>query len=217
MKKIFIYGRKEDYPNYTSALEGVGIEYICSENTEDSKNCNGLLLTGGADINPRMYGCENMGSEGINDVRDKAETILIRDFYKNKKPIFGICRGHQMIAVHFGAKMIQHVENAEKHKSKDGIDSVHTITAKEGSWLSNIYGDEFSVNSAHHQAVESVPAGFSCDALSHDGLVEAMSLPQKKIYSVQFHPERIGFANRRSDAVNGELIFEFWKNILEES
>ena len=211
MKKIFAYGNRDEYINYANAVEGVGGEIVMSTDISDSADCDALLLLGGGDINPKVYGCENTASVGINDTRDEDELALIKNFYEAGKPIFGICRGHQIVAVYFGSKMIQHIDNAERHtRTKENKDNVHMIKAVEGSFLYNIYGSEFPVNSSHHQGVESVPEGFTAAAWSDDGILDGMQNDEHRIYTTQFHPERMCFANRREDTVDGKAIFEFF-------
>lgn len=213
MKKIFILGDRETTINYVEAVEGVGAQAVCSSDPADSSCCDALLLTGGADINPKLYGEENTASEGIDDLRDSKEYELIGSFLKSKKPILGICRGHQVLAAYFGGTLIQDVPDTEKHsRAGKPYDKVHTITATRDSWLHELYGDNFSVNSAHHQAVKTTD--LSIDALSDDGLIEAISDENRKIYGIQFHPERMSFRNRRDDTVDGKSVFQFFVSIL---
>ena len=215
MKQVFIYGDRETWKNYSDAVEGVGGSVVFSNNIEDAFLCDGLLLTGGADINPKYYCQANTASEGEDNERDKAELKLVEMFCKADKPILGICRGHQIITVALGGTLIQDVENKDKH-SRNGApyDKTHLITTEKGSYINTIYGDCFMVNSAHHQAADEIPQGFRAIALSDDGIIEAIVNEEKKIYGVQFHPERMSFSHRRQDTVDGENIFRFFLSIL---
>ncbi|CCX36792.1 glutamine amidotransferase SNO family [Clostridium sp. CAG:1013] len=91
------------------------------------------------------------------------------------------------------------------------------MTAEENSFLFSLYGGEFSVNSAHHQALGRIAPGLRVVARSErDGIVEAVEWPEKRIYGVQWHPERMSFDLRREDTVDGRYIFEFFLKLCEE-
>ena len=216
MKKIFIYGDREKLANYVTALEKAGAEVICSFDTAESKNCDALLLSGGADIDPKLYGQENTASVGIDHERDAAEYELIGIFREMDKPILGICRGHQVIGAYFGAELIQHIPNYERHAWTETAqyDKVHPMRAEEGSFLHKLYGAEFMGNSAHHQAVAYLPDGFKLAATSDDGIIDGMYNEELRIYSTQFHPERMCHELRRDDTVDGSLIFDFFMSII---
>lgn len=211
MKKIFIYGDKDDRQNYIEAVEFSGAKAVCTTDINDCLNCDGLLISGGADIDPARYGEENTASVGIDKERDEAEFELTKLFYEAGKPILGICRGHQVLGVYFGGKLCQHIKNAERHaRGADEDDKVHGLETKEGSFLYNLYGKSFSVNSSHHQAVDPAPEFFDVVASSDDGYIEAMENREHKIISTQFHPERMCYNNKRDDTVDGKAVFEYF-------
>lgn len=216
MKKIFIYGDREKLANYVTAAEKAGAEVICSFDLEKARNCDALILSGGADINPKLYGQENTASLGIDETRDAAEYELIRMFREMDKPILGICRGHQVIGAYFGAELIQHIPNHERHAwtEEAQYDKVHPMKAEEGSFLYKLYGPEFMGNSAHHQAVAYLPDGFKLAATSDDGIIDGMYNEGLKTYSTQFHPERMCHAHKREDTVDGSLIFDFFLSLI---
>ncbi len=214
MKKIFVYGDTEKYRNYRDALSGCGALAAFSKEGFTTGDCDGLLLTGGADIDPAFYGQENHGSNGIDRGRDLLELELIRIFTESNRPILGICRGLQVLNVAFGGSLVQNIPTAAFHKWEESTgDKVHPVQTAESSFLIPLYGREFAVNSAHHQAVDSIAPGFSVSAKAADGVIEAIAAPEKKIFAVQWHPERMSFFNRRPDTVDGRHIFDYFLSL----
>lgn len=213
MKKIFILGSPATYENYEAAVSGCGAYPVFSDTPDGSHNCDALLLTGGADLNPSLYGQENLGSEGIDDLRDAAEFQLIRSFSQSGRPILGICRGFQAITVYFGGSLIQDLPPAQKlchSRMGSDQDKVHPVTVPADSFLAKLYGERFCVNSAHHQAADRIPQNFRLFAKSADGVTEAIGDASKRIYGVQWHPERMAFRHKRPDTVDGRLLLDFF-------
>lgn len=211
MKKIFVYTEQLGLENYVGAVTSTGAQAIVSQNLDDALECDALLLTGGGDVNPKVYGEDNNGSEDIKDERDEAELKLLDMFVGAKKPIFGICRGFQIISIYFGGNMIQNLPDPLKEKHcRCGLpyDKVHMVTAKEGSFLHKHYGDHFSVNSSHHQVLDRVPDVLEVVCRNDDGHVEGYEHKTLNIKAVQFHPERMCYKNLREDTVDGKYIFE---------
>lgn len=217
MAKIFVYGDREKQKNYAAALEGCGMEGLFTLNLSLAAGCDGLLLPGGGDISPARYGQAVNGSGEPDLERDAAELQLVADFTAWGKPILGICRGIQMINVALGGTLIQDIPTAQEHKHDEVIgDRVHSVTAEPGSFLETLYGKDFSVNSAHHQALDRLAPGLRLAARSaSDGVVEAVEWPEKRINGVQWHPERMSFALRREDTVDGKDIFLFFKGLFD--
>lgn len=213
MRKIFIYGDRTARKNYEEAVNYCGGSCIVSLNLEFAKLCDGLLIPGGGDVDPQRYHAENLGSANIDTEQDERELELVRLFSVTNRPILGICRGHQVINVAFGGDLIQDIDTAEEHKWTERTgDQAHPVTAEEGGFLYELYGEEFRVNSAHHQAVGRLAEGFSVSARAQDNVLEAMECRAKRIYAVQFHPERMCFNHRRPDAVDGRYLFEWFLN-----
>lgn len=207
MKKVFIRGNRGDFPNYEGALTACGIQPVLSMCLADADGCDGLLVPGGADVNPALYGQENTASAGIDDSRDKDEILLVLRFFTLGRPVLGICRGHQVINVAFGGDLIQDVPDPAHHKALGAAgDNIHAVRACH-PFMRGLYGDEFSVNSAHHQAVWHLGDGLRATCVSDDGINEGFIHENGRIIGVQFHPERIGFQHRRPDAVDGEKLF----------
>ena len=212
MTKIYGYGVREKLANYASALEGCGAECVFSLDVEEALDCQGLLLPGGGDIDPARYGQPSDGSEAPDLQRDAAELELVSRFLAWGRPILGICRGIQLLNVALGGDLIQDIPTAADHKH-DAVrgDRVHGVEAAPGSFLEGLYGSAFPVNSAHHQSFGQVAPGLRVAARSQaDGFIEAVEWPEKRIYGVQWHPERMSFALRREDTVDGRPIFDFF-------
>lgn len=215
MKRILVYGKRDAFQNYAEALEGCGASPFFSEETKDQTDFDGLLLPGGGDVDPALYDQPVDGSGNIDPGRDRAEMSLIKSFLEMKRPIFGICRGLQILNVALGGNLIQDLETASTHKWEESTgDKAHLITVPENSFLFPLYGGEFSVNSAHHQGAGKVAPDFTVAASANDGVVEALQCPEKRIYAVQFHPERMSFSHLRPDTVDGKALFQFFLSLL---
>lgn len=213
MKKprIVIPVTEQNVQNYARALEAAGMEPVMVKE-RPGELYDGLLLPGGGDINPLRYGQENQGSMLIMDDLDELQFSVLDDYVKNKKPVLGICRGHQVINVYFGGTMIQHLSTADRHSKKgDEPDRIHFCEAGEDSWLARIYGQQFVHNSSHHQAVDRLGEGLVLDSRClEDGTVEALHHTELPVYGVQWHPERMCLEWEREDTVNGLPVLEFF-------
>lgn len=158
--------------------------------------CNGLLLTGGIDINPLLYKESPQPLlETCNDLIDWFHINLARKALDLNIPILGICRGCQVINVAFGGTLYQDITYATSspimHKQKSHLSQrCHYIYVKENSIIYDIFGNEYVVNSAHHQSVEKIASNFICTASSEDGIIEAIEMINKPfVVGVQWHPE----------------------------
>ena len=151
-----------------------------------------LLLCGGEDVEPRRYGTEPSPRLGeVNLRRDVWEYLLLDEAVKRRLPVFGICRGCQLINVYFGGTLWQDLPSERPgevaHRSTDG----HAIRIVAGSRLAECLGtDGLKVSSSHHQAVKNLAAGFRATAFAPDGVVEAIESETLPITGVQFHPEK---------------------------
>ena len=206
---------KEFYVDAIEKCGGIAVAQYCPE---FSTEYDGLLLCGGNDINPKYYNEDINGSVNIDDMRDEAEFELFRKFVEAKKPIFGICRGCQLINVALGGSLHQDIPNADEHRFSIDHYLVHDIKAVEDSFLSKIYGIEFSVNSHHHQAIKDLGEGIEIVATAFDGItVEAIKHKELPIYALQWHPEKMCFGEKRDDAVDGAVIFEFFIDLCKKA
>lgn len=209
MKKILIYGNKDILTNYQSAVEQCGAYPSFLQNSTISENFHGLLLAGGGDIHPALYGQKNTASTDISVKRDLDEMRLIHIFIKRGLPILGICRGIQILNAALGGTLHQDIETADQHRYLPQTgDQAHSLNAENGSFLEQLYGKTFFVNSAHHQAIDKPGKNLRIDAVSPDGIIEAVSIAEKNIFGVQFHPERMAFSHQRKDTADGRYLIE---------
>ncbi len=196
--------------NYISALEECGAR---GEAAADFKpdEYDGLLLPGGYDINPVHYGKTKLPDEVFDDELDTLQFRVLERFLEAGKPVFGICRGHQMLNIAFGGTLIQDLPGAEKHRRRpDDTDNVHMTRTEPKSFVYQIYGSVCSVNSSHHQAIDIPGKGFRPVMWSEDGVIEAAEHESLPVWSVQWHPERMCFRFRRGDTADGSGVFRFF-------
>ena len=156
-----------------------------------ARQADGLFLSGGKDLSPRCYAEEKESFCGPCDPkRDRLEFGLIRAFIAERKPILGICRGCQTLNVFFGGTLYQDIKVQTGFEHPYG--STHDVTAAAGSVLHGLFGERFTVNSLHHQAIKRLGKGLVPMAYAVNGpFVEAYVHEEIPIVAVQFHPERM--------------------------
>ena len=184
------------------ARAGAGMRWVelsaPEQAVQDALTCDGLLLPGGGDMDPKFYGQERIPACGEpNLLRDAAEPLLLRAFLAADKPVLGICRGIQVMNAVLGGDLYQDIKPFEHLPHNGHWAKVHTVTVRRGTLLSRILGqDTVLVNSQHHQAVDRVAPGFTLAALSEDGIVEAIEKPDAGFcLGVQWHPEWLSDAD----------------------
>lgn len=219
--RILIAGAEEKMPNYVAACENVGFEAVPTlemPESEELMGFDGLLLPGGGDLDPALYGEEvkENGAAWIHPELDSAQWALLDAFVKMEKPILAICRGHQLLNVYFGGTLIQDLGEKNAVHRYTGSDKVHHSTAEAGSWVADLYGTDLYTNSAHHQAVAKIAPGFRVIQVSDDGVIEAMVNDSLPILSIQWHPERMCCAHKRDDTVDGSLVFRRFYELCGE-
>jgi putative glutamine amidotransferase len=155
---------------------------------------DGLLLTGGADIDPGQYNQDPHERTVTRPDRDAGELTLLRAAMDRDLPVLGICRGMQLITVAAGGALAQHLPDVVGHgghQPEPGMFGDHTITVRAGSVLAGILGTHAVVNSYHHQSVLD-PGGLRVTAHASDGVVEAVEDPTRRfLIGVQWHPEEL--------------------------
>lgn len=161
---------------------------------------DGLLLSGGSDIDGSYFGEPTLERlTDVNHERDTYDFLLLKIASDRQLPIFGICRGMQVINVAFGGRIWQDIPTQypadfSNHSIlSDKEKAVHTVQIEKDSVLSEIFGlDEIGVNSRHHQSLKEIASEFRVTAKATDGIVEAIeAFPQRRILGVQWHPENM--------------------------
>ncbi len=178
--------------------------------------CGGLLLTGGGDVIPGIYGKaeESNKCSDFDAKRDSMELKLIRVALKRKMPILGICRGEQILNVANGGTLYTDIPTdigkTVCHRIKDSV-AYHHVKLEKGTQLQQICGvTEGKVTSIHHQAVHTPAPAVLVAAKADDGVVEAIEFKDKNNYpfviGLQWHPERMDKGNALSTPICKEFI-----------
>jgi len=201
------------------------IKLSWKENNLDAVDrCHGVVLTGGEDVHPRLYGAPERAAEldpkEVNERRDEFELKMIERALQKESPILGICRGLQIANVHFGGTLILDLASTGKpsHSKSQGYDRTHPVKLTAGTLLEKSVGvDHGEVNSAHHQAAERIGQGLRLSAISDDGVIEGlewMELDEKPfLLLVQWHPERM---QNLESPFSKNLLSGFTKAVAEK-
>lgn len=160
------------------------------ETLERLSTCDGLVVTGGGDVNPKLYDTErHPQTQWPSPERDMRELVLLGAARDLGIPVLGICRGLQIITVEAGGALYQHVPDRVKHSNHDC--SMMPVTTVRGSILNRTMGDHPNVLHLHHQSLRRTPDGFQVSARHADGTVEAIESTDGRVVGVQFHPESV--------------------------
>ena len=182
--------------HYIEAVEGCGGEAVLippqTSVASIIEKIQGLLLSGGPDVDPFLYGEEpEKGIRRIDPERDRLEREIFFLAIEKGIPVLGICRGAQAINVFLGGSLHQDIKTSIKHWqfAPDGHPT-HTIFIEKESLLYRITGREkLRVNTFHHQAIKDVGEGLKVCARAQDGVIEGIEWEEKRILGVQFHAE----------------------------
>ncbi|MBI2912389.1 MAG: gamma-glutamyl-gamma-aminobutyrate hydrolase family protein [Chloroflexi bacterium] len=182
--------------HYYDSLEAAGAAYVIVKDDGLPPDAQGLLLTGGVDVDPRLYG-ERRGphTDRPQSRRDTHELGLVREALERDLPVLAICRGHELLNVALGGSLLQHVEDGRHRWLDGGGSNWHDVEIEPDSRLGRVYagGGRLRVNSRHHQAVtaDRLAAPLRPVARGPGGIVEAAeSREHRWVVGVQWHPER---------------------------
>ncbi len=193
------FGSEAKVLPYERALREAGLEPVRVRQAGLPRGVRGLLLTGGTDVNPALYGqVPHSQSHEPDDERDEIELGTLAEARLAEIPVLAICRGMQMLNVALGGTLHQHLESEFVHRVLPPPETaggehpaVHHIAVREGTRLAGIVGaGEHQVNSRHHQAVAALGQSLRISAIAADEVIEAVEMPGNPfVVGVQWHPE----------------------------
>ena len=181
---------------YAQAVRASGGEpvAIAPGDTVDIGSLDGLILGGGVDVNPRLYGEEPLPeTEEPNEARDRMEEMLLESALQRDLPVLAICRGMQMLNVAQGGSLSQHIEEHVMRPKNKALPA-HAVQVDQDSRLGGIFKNKMlKVNSRHHQAVAILGERLKISAQAEDGTIEGIEDPAHRfVVGVQWHPGRYG-------------------------
>lgn len=181
------------YSQMVAAHGGLPVQLPMALHAETTvARLDGLVLTGGADIDPARYDAPLDPATGrFEPERDTFELEVLRAARRHGIPVLGICRGCQLINVAFGGSLHQHVE-AHARFAEDPASIAHEIRIAPNSELARAHGTVVGVNSLHHQALDRIGEDLVVTGWSDDGIAEAIEHRNEAIVAVQWHPELLG-------------------------
>lgn len=189
--EIVIAGRTGNTENYERFFRETGEKVQTSLSMETIRDCDGMVLPGGGDITPAFFGEQDHGSRNIDTELDLLQRKALEVCMEREIPVLGICKGMQLINVALGGDLYQNLETAGLHCYRDG-DQYHAARSAPASLLAELYGEQMTVNSAHHQGIRRTGRGLLVIQRSlPDGCAEAICHESLPILGLQWHPERM--------------------------
>jgi putative glutamine amidotransferase len=196
--------------SYVHAVERAGGRPLLVPPSEDGVEetldaLDGLLFSGGGDLDPATYGSEpHPATAGVRAERDRAELALLEGALARDMPVLAVCRGSQVLNVARGGDLVQHLPEVvgdEKHKETPGVFSEHDVEVSRESRLGALVGERSTVKSSHHQGFGRVGEGLVVNARADDGTIEGIEDPSHRFaLGVLWHPEE-GDATALFDAL----------------
>ncbi len=187
-----------DYAAAVAAARGTPLQLTRDADVEDVADLlDGLVLSGGADVDPARYGAAPEDGLGtLEPARDAWEIALLAAVERRDLPVLAICRGLQMVNVARGGSLRQDVPlvggRGHPQWGRDGHEPSHGVRTEPGSRLRALLGEDVAVNSLHHQVVDAVGQGLVVTARADDGEIEGLESVEGRILAVQWHPELLG-------------------------
>ena len=185
--------------DYVRAVERAGGRPVLVPPSEDGVDetleaVHGLIFSGGADIDPDLYGQDpHPETFGIHPERDRAELALLEGALARDMPVLAICRGSQVLNIARGGDLVQHLPDLvgdEKHKRTPGTFGDHDVTLQAGTRLAELLGEHAPVKSHHHQGFGRIGEGLRVAAHATDGTIEAVEATDRRFaFGVLWHPE----------------------------
>lgn len=202
---IAILGRSHDTINYENALRRLQLSCFTTLDPKEAATASHLLLPGGGDITPALFGQQNHGSRNIDTELDILQMQSLESFLQQGKPILGICKGLQLINVTLGGTITQHIPTAANHQW-NGTDQHHLVYHSglaRTDFFYQLYGLSAPVNSAHHQALDRLGNNLLPVCRAGDNIIEAIQHTALPVIAVQWHPERL------SDG-SGDMLIQYF-------
>jgi gamma-glutamyl-gamma-aminobutyrate hydrolase PuuD len=185
--------------DYIRAIERAGGRALLVPPSEEAidetlDSLDGLIFSGGADLDPGLYGQEpHPETKGVQGERDRAELALLQAALARDMPVLAVCRGSQVLNVALGGDLVQHLPEVvgdEKHKHTPGEYADHNVTVEPDTRLGSLIGDRAPVKSHHHQGFGRLGEGLRESARAEDGTLEALEDPSRRFaLGVLWHPE----------------------------
>ncbi len=198
-------------PDYVTGVEKAGgravlVPHVGSadEAAEVLDTVDGLIVSGGADIDPEFYGHDNVASMRPDPAADTSDLAFVAAARRTGRPVLAICRGAQILNVALGGTLHQHIwaDDGDHRPRADTGDALvdsdeflarrHAVDLAEGSRVAGIFGStRIDTNSLHHQSIDRVGSGLVVTGTTADGVVEVVEHPDEPLLGVQWHPERL--------------------------